>query len=301
MPGQASRTAEFMAFYRALESARPTSKRLFCDPFAQHFLRPPLLNVVSLSRVPLLSTILYWYADRRAPGARTSAIARTRLIDEAWCRALRDGIRQIVILGSGFDCRPYRLPEAPSAVIFEVDHPRTLASKLARLRQLVPVMPENVRFVNIDFNRKGLAETLADAGFDASRPALFIWEGVTNYLKPEAVDSVLRYLGILSPGCRIVFTYVHRGVLDGSVDFEGAETLLRGVAQLGEPWTFGLYPNQVPDFLRERGLELDSDLGAHEYRALYFGVDGRKMKGYEFYHVAMAHVPERGASGPTPS
>ena len=108
MPGQASRTAEFMAFYRALESARPTSKRLFCDPFARHFLRPPLLNVVSLSRVPLLSTILYWYADRRAPGARTSAIARTRLIDEAWRQALRDGIPQIVILGSGFDCRPYQ-------------------------------------------------------------------------------------------------------------------------------------------------------------------------------------------------
>jgi hypothetical protein len=36
-------------------------------------------------------------------------------------------------------------------------------------------------------------------------------------------------------------------------------------------------------------------LGAHEYRPLYFGVDGRKMKGYEFYHVAVAHVPERGA------
>src|SRR6516164_9128721 len=160
MPGQASRTAEFMAFYRALESARPTSKRLFCDPFARHFLRPPLLNVVSLSRVPLLSAILCWYADRRAPGARTSAIARTRLIDEAWCQALRDGIRQIVILGSGFDCRPYRLPGAPSAIIFEVDiperSPRNSPSSTSHL------MPENVHYVEIDFHHRGLAETLVD-------------------------------------------------------------------------------------------------------------------------------------------
>ena len=178
IPDQASRTAEYMAFYRALESARPAAKRLFCDPFARHFLRPFLLKAIGLSTVPLLGAILYWYADRRAPGARTSAIARTRLIDEAWCQALRDGIRQIVILGSGFDCRPYRLPGAPSAIIFEVDHPRTLASKLARLQQVVPVMPENVHYVEIDFNHQGLAKTLADAGFEASLPGLFIWEGL---------------------------------------------------------------------------------------------------------------------------
>jgi len=279
IPDQTSRTAVYMAFYRALESARPAAKRLFCDPFARHFLRPFLLKAIGLSTVPLLGAILYWYADRRAPGARTSAIARTRLIDEAWCQALRDGIRQIVILGSGFDCRPYRLPGAPSAIIFEVDHPRTLASKLARLQQVVPVMPENVHYVEIDFNHQGLAQTLADAGFEASLPGLFIWEGVTNYLTLEAVGSVFRYVGTLSPGCRIVFTYVHGGVLDGSVNFEGAENLLRGVAQLGEPWTFGLCPSQVPDFLRTRGLELDSDLGAQEYRVLYFGHLARANEG----------------------
>ena len=49
-----------------------------------------------------------------------------------------------------------------------------------------------------------------------------------------------------------------------------------------------------------RGLELDSDLGAREYRALCFGPDGRKMKGYEFYHVVIAHVPEKVSQAPTP-
>ena len=59
-------------------------------------------------------------------------------------------------------------------------------------------MPENVHDAEIDFNHQGLAETLADAGFEASLPGLFIWEGVTNYLTLEAVDSVFRYLGTLS-------------------------------------------------------------------------------------------------------
>jgi len=291
--GQGSRTAEYMAFFRALESARPTSKRLFFDPLARNFLRPSLRKVVFLSRIPLLGPFLYSYIDRRLPGARTSAIARTRLIDAVWSGALWDGIRQFVILGAGFDCRPYRLPDAQSATIFEVDQPGMLALKREKLRQAIPVLPQNVRFVEIDFNSQSLPAALAEAGFDTSLPALFLWEGVTNYLTLDAVDSVLRYVGTLVPGSSLVFTYVHVGALEGSADFAGAASLLRKVKRLGEPWTFGLYPSQVPEFLRKRGLELDRDMGGGEYRALYFGAESKQMKGYEFYHVAVAHVPYR--------
>jgi len=124
-------------------------------------------------------------------------------------------------------------------------------------------------------------------------PALFLWEGVTNYLTLDAVDTVLRYMGTLTSGSSLVFTYVHVGALEGSADFKGAASLLRKVERLGEPWTFGLYPSQVADFLRKRGLELDRDVGAAEYRARYFGPASKRMKGYEFHHVAIAHVPQR--------
>ena len=49
----------------------------------------------------------------------------------------------------------------------------------------------------------------------------------------------------------------------------------------------------LPDFLRQRGLELDRDAGAGEYRAQYLGHRGQKAKGYEFYHVAVTHVAEK--------
>jgi methyltransferase (TIGR00027 family) len=292
-PGQASRTAEYTAFFRALESARPAQKRLFFDPFARYFIRPFLRNLMYLSMVPLLGAAAYWYVDRRLPGARTSAAACTRYIDEVWNRALWDGIRQIVILGAGFDCRPYRLPDSGSAAVFEVDHPMMLALKRERLRCAIPVMPQNVRFVETDLDKEGLPAALAGAGFDASAPALFLWEGVTNYLNYDTVDSVLRYIGTLAPGSNLVFTYVHAGALDGSRGFDGAGSFLRKLAQMGEPWIFGLYPSQIPDFLRKRGLELDHDQGAGEYRAHYFGPESKQMKGYEFYHVAIAHVPQR--------
>jgi len=292
-PDRASRTAEYMAFYRALESTRPHSKRLFTDAFAIHFLRPSLRRAAVLSRIPYLAAVVAWYADRKAPGARTSAIARTRLIDDIVSEALRDGIRQVVILGAGFDCRIYRLSDISSVAAFEVDHPATVAAKLSRLRDLRVQFPANVRFVEIDFDRQNLAETLRQEGFDSGRRAIFVWEGVTNYLTDTAVDAVLRYVAGCACGSRLVFTYVHRGALDGSGIFPDAAQIMSNVAELGEPWTFGLLPEELPTYLRERGLRLNSDDGARQYRKAQFGEAAESMTGYDFYHVAVATVPPR--------
>jgi len=290
-PGQPSRTAEYMAFFRAYESARPKGKRLFVDKFARHFIHRSLRVAVWFSTMRVLGPLVRWYVDRRLPGARTSAIARTRFIDESICQALRQGLRQFVVLGAGFDCRAYRLPGINSATVFEVDHPDTLACKLSCLRNLLPQLPANVRYVQADFNSEKLPKLLAAAGFSSSLPAVFLWEGVTNYLTPEVVDSVLGYVSSCRPSSRIIFTYVHSGALDGSGCFEGAAKLLRDVAQLGEPWIFGLDPDAVPGFLCRRGLRLERDASAREYRTQCWGTKGQRMKGYNFYHVVIAHVP----------
>jgi methyltransferase (TIGR00027 family) len=290
-PGRSSRTAEYMAFFRALESLRPPGARLFTDPFAFYFLRSSLRAAIRLARIPLLSSAVAGYADRRLPGARTSAIARTRWIDDVVCQSLQDGFSRIVILGAGFDCRAHRLPAIAAATVFEVDHPDTLALKRARLLEALPKTAENVRFVEIDFNRQSLQDVLGKLLSDSSRPALFLWEGVTNYLTQDSIDSVLRFVSTCAPGSRLVFTYVHAGALDGSVHFEGAPQILRDVAQIGEPWTFGLFPEAVPAFLRERNLILDRDASARDYRAQYFSARADQMRGYDFYHVALAHVP----------
>lgn len=279
-----------MAFFRAVESTRPVEQRLFDDPFAAHFLRPRLQWAVRLSRVPFFLRFVDWYADRRLPGARTSAIARTRFIDDALRSALAAGISQLVILGVGFDCRAYRLPELTSVRVFEVDYPSTLSAKLQSLRTAMPRLPENVSFVSTDFNRNCFAEALHSAGFDASQPVIFLWEGVTNYLSENAVDSVLRCVSGCKAGSKIIFTYVHAGLLDGSVPFYGSARLLRDVARLNEPWTFGLHPCQLGAFLKLRSLELDQDVPAAEYRSRYFGAAAQRMKGYEFYRIAIAQV-----------
>jgi hypothetical protein len=43
---------------------------------------------------------------------------------------------------------------------------------------------------------------------------------------------------------------------------------------------------------------LERDAGARQYRQQYFGPDGERMKGYDFYHVAVAGVPMQAEAQP---
>jgi methyltransferase (TIGR00027 family) len=294
---RASRTAEFMALFRALETARrPASARRLRDPLARGFLRPALRAVVALACLPGAGALLARALDRRWPGARTSAVARTRLIDDLLCERLDAGVEQVVILGAGFDARAYRLPGIDRARVFEIDHPATLTVKRARVAQLLGGLPHHVAYLDMDLDHEDLARALAGAGFDPTRLAFFLWEGVTNYLTAAAVDSVLRIVArTAAPASSVVFTYVHRGVLDGSVSFAGTEQLVKTLSRVGEPWTFGLDPAELPAYLAGRGLELVVDLGAREYRARYLGGARPANEGYEFYRVVLARVRKEGA------
>ena len=124
-----SRTAQYMALFRALEAARPASHRLFHDPLARAFLPGGLRLAAELARAAPLGALLRAYIDRRWPGARTSAVARTRFLDGAAELAIRSGAEQAVALGAGFDARAYRLAALDRVSVFEVDHPATSTAK----------------------------------------------------------------------------------------------------------------------------------------------------------------------------
>lgn len=292
---EASRTAEYMALFRALESARPEERRLLEDRFATTFLRPRLRFAVALSRLPLVGRLVPAFIDHRWPGARTSGVARTRFIDDVVEASLSAGTDQVVILGAGFDARAYRIASMASAVVFEVDHPATSAAKRRRVEAALGALPRHVRFVTIDFNTEPLPSAMRAAGFDPGRRTLFVWEGVTNYLVEDAVDATLRWCASAPAGSRVAFTYVDRRVLDAPEAFDGTARLFATLSRSGERWTFGLDPPQLSGFLARCGLVLDEDAGAADYRARYFGGAARRMRGYEFYRVAVAHVPGRDA------
>jgi methyltransferase (TIGR00027 family) len=287
--GHASRTAEQNALLRALESSLPESRRLFEDRLARTFLTWPLSLVARIAVVPGLRALVPWVIDYRWPGVRSSVVARTRLIDDAIASSLEEHIEQVVILGAGFDSRAYRLPGLRGTTVFEVDHPDTQATKRRVLERVLSVPPK-VRFVAIDFNQRDLASVMAAADYCESARTFILWEGVTNYLTEASVDTTLRWCARAAPGSLLLFTYVHRDVLTRPSAFIGTKNLFASLERAGEQLTFGIEPSQLPEFLVERGLCLESDLGAAEYRERYFGVAARQMRGHEFYRVALARV-----------
>ena len=299
-----SRTAGYVALCRALESIERARAPLFQDPFATAFVPSNLKAALRLARVPFAHRLLSRYLDRRAPGVRTSAIARTRFIDDVVRSRVDAGVRQLVILGAGFDCRAHRLPELRDTTVFEVDRADTQRAK----RDVVARMPNartDVIYVAVDFEHDVLGERLAGeladslaggvgsalggAGWDAELPTTFIWEGVTNYLVESAVAAVLGWIGTSAVGSTVVFTYIHKGLLDGTAYFDGGDLMIQTVKTLGEPWTFGLYPESVASFLSPFGLVLGENLGADDYRARY--LPAAEARGYAFYRIAVA---ERG-------
>jgi len=277
-----------MALFRALESQRAPHKRLFNDPFARYFLSASHLLVLHLARISVLYSLLTAYIDHRWPGARTSGVARTRLIDDEVASALASGMQQIAFLGAGFDSRAYRLPGMEKVEIFEVDHPATSARKRKVIRKALGMVPRNVNFVEIEFNRDDLQTKMKQAGFDMKQRTLFIWEGVTNYLSAEAVEATLRWCSQTGPESKVIFTYVDKKVLTNPGSFYGTKSVSKVLQDAQEKWTFGIDPDGLASWLIKRGLLLQKDIGATQYRTLYLGRAGAKIRGYEFYHLATA-------------
>lgn len=284
-----SRTARYMALFRALETARPRD-RLFDDPFARYFLPPALRVACAMARVDSIGRALDRYIDARWPGARSSGIARTRFIDDWIAAALAAGARQLVILGAGFDCRRLRLPALADTPVFEVDRPALLADKKRRLEAAgVPVSPAGQ--VPVDFLRDDVAARLSTAGMHRGMPTLFLWEGVTNYLDESGVAAIFDMVArTAAPRSRIIFTYVHADVLDGHFDAPGLDALFARLTASGERWTFGFRPDELGAYLGARGLRLIDDLGAEDYRRMTMGSRAAGLVGYEFYRLAIAEV-----------
>ena len=106
-----SRTAAVVALWRAMESSRPATTRLFEDPLAPAFLGGRFRWALQLSRLPVVGAAVPWsLIDGHWSGSRGTVVVRTRYIDGVLIEALRTGVDQVVILGAGFDSRAYRIP-----------------------------------------------------------------------------------------------------------------------------------------------------------------------------------------------
>lgn len=135
---------------------------------------------------------------------------RSRFFDDliAGCDA-----PQVVILAAGLDARAYRL-DLTGRDVFEVDQPRVLEFKQQVLDDL-GARPQCRRHPVAADLRDDWPAALEAAGFDRSRPTVWLAEGLLPYLPPQAEEDLFELVHARSaPGSRIGVEQVPGGDIE---------------------------------------------------------------------------------------
>ena len=285
-PTQSSLTAQVIALVRALESEKPAERRICYDPYARRFVDDWLYVMAKFFDK-------LGYSEARGPGVMGFLTARERHIDEYLQKCLAEGLEQLVILGAGFDARAYRYAEQLRGVkVFEVDHPATQRVKTTKVRRIFGELPAHVTYVPVDFDTQSLADRLTAAGYEPKHKTLFIWQGVTLYLTPEAVDGTLAFVAQQSgPGSAIIFDYMYPSLLDGTVKRGEVSSMRRNRWLSGEEMRFGIPEGTVGAFLEQRGFCQVQDADARFLHDTYFtGAKAQRTvtKGYAVVSAVVA-------------
>ena len=287
--GKPSMTDMGAAAFRAVESMKPSNERVCYDPYADIFLSLPLR---SIRKSRTLTRIVLFYLDIKLPGIFNEIVARTRYIDDQVIRSINEGMTQLVIMGAGYDTRAHRIPKIKEKMRpFEIDHPMTQRLKIRRLNKLFGKMSDHVTYVPVDFEKQTMRNALNQSGYDSSQKTLFIWEGVSMYITPEAVDEALSFVVTYSgKGSGIIFNYCFQSLVDGKCTLFGAEKFRKYVMKKEEPILFGIEEGKAESFLKNRGFGHVKDVTGKELQQLYFTSPNSDRRLPEFGGIVYATV-----------
>ncbi|OJZ74648.1 SAM-dependent methyltransferase [Mycobacterium paraffinicum] len=194
-------TAVMVALARAAETA--SANPLIQDPYAEL-----LVSADELEHVRAQAA-----ADWNGPASDSATTSnpnpthrqnminyqavRTHFFDAYLLDASAAGIHQVVNLAAGLDSRAYRLQWAPATIIFEIDLPKVLEYKATTLARHGVSPTADLRPVAADL-RHNWPQTLRDSGFDVSRPAVWLAEGLMPFLPAKAHSTMFTAIDQLS-------------------------------------------------------------------------------------------------------
>lgn len=162
-----SDTASWVAFHRAVESARPDA--LIHDPLAAKLAGERGREIAAA--LPY-GDILGWIMTVRT-------VVIDRLIEEA----ISAGIDTILNIGAGLDTRPYRLKLPEKLRWVEVDFAHMIEYKTKQLKDEVPVCI--LERYSLDFSNRLAARALYAKISASSKRVLVLTEGVVLYLSVD--------------------------------------------------------------------------------------------------------------------
>lgn len=226
---------------------------------------------------------------------------RKRFVDDEVRAALAGGVRQVLVVGAGYDTLALRLAgEYPGRTFVEIDHPATQASKRVGIATIGAERP-NLFLLAADLARVPLADALATLRcWDGARASVVAAEGLLMYLPPTAVDAFFNTVHMITgPGSRVVFTWP-RGT-GGRRDLGHSSRLLSAVlALIGEPWQWSVPDEATLEALLARsGFYYHPDPARFDPCLRYVEPSGIDHRGWAWSELLA--VAERSSVTPAPA
>jgi methyltransferase (TIGR00027 family) len=183
-------------------------------------------------------------------------ILREKYIDDFINASVESGCRQLLLLGSGYDTRFFRLPSIRkySVATFEVDLPNTIEEKRTVIEKRLGRIPAGLSLIPVDLRNtdwKGIFQ----GGFQAAIPTIYVWQGVSYYLPERTVSAVLDTVrGEMIDGSYVVFDSCWPLMLVENDEIPGIRFNIERLKEIGEPYVFGMDPEEMKRWLLGKGF-----------------------------------------------
>lgn len=220
--------------------------------------------------------LVYWYV-----------IIREKHGDEAIEKVIAAGCKQLLLLGSGYDTRFFRLPAVTDTIpTFEVDLPTTINDKKKCLIEKLGSIPEKLSLIATDFNEDDLNK-LFSYGFAPNIPTAYIWQGVSYYLCQETVSNILDFVKAqMVVGSTFVFDCCTPLMTYKNDEIPGIAFNIDRLKESGEPYLFAMYPAEMEAWLKSKGFEHIEIMGADDLEAEFMH---RRTLPSNSWYVVIAH------------
>lgn len=194
-------------------------------------------------------------------GIETHYISRKTLIESMARQLIAQGaIGQVVNLSAGFDTLALTLAqEYPEHYFIELDYPTTQCTKKRAIANGSICLPKNLEFNAIDWTSEKLGNALSRCSYNNSqKPTLFIMEGLTMYLSPKEMISLLSEIQSESRDGSYIIVGIFSSLLSKkTVSNTQLEDVYKRLGEVKEAYLFSCASEDAAGFLEDNGFILE--------------------------------------------
>ena len=261
-------TAMICAFVKAYHNEK-TNLKIYKDNYSRKIISDEEYNLISNNMRNGIKFFnpnydgdnpLEWIVNNRlAP----SVLARSIFNEKHLNNEIKLGLKQYIVLGSGYDMSGYKVNNIVS--VFELDKDDVIKDKMNRISR-ANINNENIKYIGCDFNEDWIIK-LINSGFDSNTKSYFSMLGLSYYLEKEAFKNTIKTISsIMSEGSTILFDYPNN-------DESETEVLNQKLAEGADSKMKSKYSyNDIEKICEECGLLIYENIGYEEINQEYFNL-----------------------------